>query len=233
MERGSVVVQSESIRCEAGVRGAAAAADKIRTKYRQGLLQFWVFERLTNALARFGVTVHSSVIYQEGEVLSKLPEPQLAGCEVGFATAEDLPEISEVEGYPMGVHELKRRVCSGAGCCLLRHRGRIVAFTWYEVGGRRRPRLGISFAPSEAYLFDAHTAPGYRGRNLLPFLRFRLYEELRRIGCTGLWSSTAVFNRPAHRFKEKLGARPREVRLYVRILGRIEKVFVVWHYSVQ
>src|SRR3546814_10817265 len=100
-------------------------------------------------------------------------------------------------------------------CYLLRCDGRVVAFTWCERDSPPRPRLGRAFGPTEAYLFDAYTAPTCRGRNLLPFLRQRLYRELRSLGCTGFFSSPAAINRPAHRSKQKPGQRPQIGRAHV------------------
>src|SRR3546814_13513060 len=80
---------------------------------------------------------------------------------------------------------------------------------------------------SSDLLFNAHTDPAFRGRNVLPFLRHQLYLELTRRGRTNLISSTDIFNGPAHRFKRKLGAVPVEARLYVKFGNRIEKVFIL------
>jgi GNAT superfamily N-acetyltransferase len=208
-----------------------AIHSKCREKHRRGLVALWVFERLAWALGRAGLTIHLSVVYREGIVPVEVPKANLPDISLELASEETLADIALVEGYTIPPEMLRERFAQGAGCCLLRNGGQIVALCWYERGGAIRPRLALALGASNAYLFDAFTAPSYRGRNLLPFLRYRLYTELRRLGCTGFFSSTVAFNRPAHRFKLKLGARPQEVRLYLRLFGRLERVFIIWRFA--
>lgn len=113
----------------------------------------------------------------------------------------------------------------------MRHRGQIVALTWCEAGGPPRPRLGLTFEPTDVYLFDAHAAPSFRGLNLVPYLRHRLYGELALRGYHNCLSSTVCFNGPAHRFKQKLGARPCKMMLYLSLFGRLGHVFAVWRFD--
>jgi hypothetical protein len=211
------------------MKGGAALA-RIQEKRRHGLLLMWCFERLTSALARLGVTVQVSVIYSETAGDAGPPRAGLSGCTTGFAAPADLAEVALVEAYPFGREDLVERAAGSAECFVLRHEGRIVAFTWCRFADPPH-RLGLTLGPQDAYLFDAHTAPSCRGLNLLPFLRHQLYGELIARGRTNLLSSTVAFNRPAHRFKEKLGARPRETRMYLRLFGRFDRTFTLYRFS--
>jgi hypothetical protein len=210
--------------------GIGSALARVRDKHRKGLFGLWAWERLTSALARLGLRLHLSVIYREGTRPDDPPDLLLTDCSIGFSTPDDIAEIAAVEAYPISVDEMRERFERGAECYLLRHRGKIVAFTWCEAGGAPRPRLGLKFGPEDVYLFDAHTAPSFRGLNLLPFLRYHLYRDLHHRGYRNLLSSTVCFNRPAHRFKQKLGALPEKMTLYLSLFSRLERVFVVWRF---
>ena len=213
------------------MKAIGVAIARFRDKQRKGLLGLWAFERATAALRRLGLGVHLSVAYQEGTEDGGPPAIRLTDCTISLAAPEDAQEIAAVESYPLPVGDLRERFGRGAGCYLLRHCGSIAAFTWFEVGGPPRPRLGLTFGPQDVYLFDAHTAPAYRGLNLLPFLRHRLYRDLEARGHSTFLSSTVCFNRPAHRFKQKLGAKPWRMTLYLSLFGRMQRVFVLRRYA--
>ena len=214
--------------------GAKATFLKIQTKHRNGLLLFWAFDRLISAMSRLGVFISVFVVYREGMVEVDCPELGLSNCTWGFATPEELADVASVEAYSISHKKLMKRAAGGAECFVLRHEGRIVAFTWWcQLDGTQLVRLGHTFGSQDAYLFNAHTAPSYRGRNLLPFLRYQLYSELNRRGRTNLLSATYAFDRPAHHFKRKLAARPLEVRLYLRLFGRIGRVFTLYRFQLR
>ena len=157
---------------------AGVALSKVREKHRNGLLRLWTFERIAGALARLGLTLHVSVIYREGESEGPVPLPRLEDVTTAFAKPEDLAEVAAVDSYPFSPEALEERMAQGAECLVLRHGERVVAITWCRFSNMP-PRLGLTMGPRDAYLFDAHTAPSYRGRNLLPYLRHELYGRLR------------------------------------------------------
>ena len=77
----------------------------------------------------------------------------------------------------------------------------------------------------EAYLCSAVTFRAYRGKNMAPFLRYELYKHLNQIGRTNFYSITEFFNTSAQKFKEKLGAKPIKLGLYVGLFNR-------WQWSI-
>ena len=105
-------------------------------------------------------------------------------------------------------------------------KGKIAAFTWcrfdvFDYG----PKGEFSLKKNEAYLFDMYTLRAFRGHDLAPFLRYRFYEELSKMGRDVLYSHSDYFNIPAVRFKSKLNAKIIMLCLYIRLFKRFR-----WHW---
>jgi len=215
----------------------ASGFKRIQEKNRNGSLAHWAFDRLSAALSRLGLVVQITLIYREGETEIEAgteiaqPKPRLAGITWGLANASDLLELTRIRPHGASDTEFVDRVKQGAECYYLRHDGRIVGFTWSEINGAARPRFGLRFGPTDAYLYDAYSLASHRGLNLLPFLRYQVYRDLRRRGCKTILSSTDIFNRAAHRFKQKLGAQPIAIRLYLNLFGHLERVFTIHRFG--
>lgn len=208
----------------------SSALRKIREKHRNGLLLHWAFERLTSGLSRLGVTVQVTVIYREGMVEVDEPQMRLSDCTWGIATPADLAEMIADQAFSNSREEFSERAQRGARCYLVRHNGGVVAYIWCEINGPPRPRFGLTFGPRDAYVFDAHAVSSHRGMNILPFLKYQVLQDLKRQGCTNVWTSTDAFNRTAQRYKRKLAACPSAIRLYIGLFGRFEKVFTLYRF---
>ena len=55
------------------------------------------------------------------------------------------------------------------------------------------------------------TFQSYRGKNLAPFLRYKMYEYLAQKGRTVFYSTTELFNPASMKFKRKLGAKRKKL----------------------
>lgn len=204
---------------------------KVREKHRHGLMAHWAFDRLTDVLARLGITVQVTEIYREGDTAVAEPQPLLTDLTWGLATIGELSELAHVRGDAGSHAEFLQRFQRGAQCYYLRHQGRAVGFSWCEINGASRPRFGLNFGPTDAYLYDAYSDTSYRGMNLVPYLRYQVLQDLKRRGCENVLSSTDLFNRAAHRFKRKLGAYPLSIRLYLGLWGRFGRAFTVYRFK--
>ncbi len=161
-----------------------------------------------DGLDKLGIHIFLIYLIREG-ITGSIPRQQqdgLKGYEVGFLEAKDIAEMAQIPYRPVSYEELLNRLqdehlCLGAKCD-----GRLVAFTWCNLIRCKSEGVSFPLNKDEAYLFDAYTAPELRGQGLAPALRYRLYEELARMGRTKLYSITERFNAPALRFKLKLGA---------------------------
>ncbi len=112
------------------------------------------------------------------------------------------------------------RLDQGDLCLAVEDGNQIVAFTWCNLTWCDFSGYRFRLADDEAYLYDAHTAAAYRGMGVAPFIRYRLYEELARVGRLRLYSFTERFNRAAIRFKQKLNSRIVDSGLYIQLFGR-------------
>jgi hypothetical protein len=69
---------------------------------------------------------------------------------------------------------------------------------------------------------DARTFSSYKGKNLAPYLRVELYKHLRKMGRTKFISFTFYLNTSAHRFKEKLNAKPQKLYVWFRLFMKYQ-----------
>ena len=141
-------------------------------------------------------------------------------------TEANIKELVELEPETIAEKHLER-FRQGKLCFGLWHGPRLVAKAWCDVDEINSPWGPARLGPGEAYFFWAYSDPAYRGRNLAPALRLACYAELRRRGYSRFFSYSEYFNRPARRFKQKLGAVEQDVRLHVDLFGRWSRTFTL------
>ena len=177
-----------------------------------------------DALSKLGIRIEPFDLFLEGLDRGERPARPgwLEGGSVNFLAREDMTELARMPGRDFSQDELEGRLRSGQLCLGVRHQEKIIAFTWCHLTECRieTHRL-FELSADEASLFDAYTLADYRGRNLAPWMRYRCYEEMAKLGRQCCFSVTIIFNTPAVRFKEKLGARVIGKGVYVELLGRM------------
>jgi len=142
---------------------------------------------------------------------------------MGSFDSGEMRLMASIPGRTFSEEELTKRLKEGKRCYGAKIEGRIAAFTWAdlrEFGTRTRRFL---LQEDEAYLFDAYTLPGHRGKGLAPVVRYYAYERLEDMGKKRLYSITDFFNVPSLRFKKKLGAKIIELRMLFLVFNR--KIF--------
>ncbi len=115
--------------------------------------------------------------------------------------------------------EVRRRLAAGQQCFTARHEGRLVHVCWVAT---HRAWIGylqreIALAPDEAYIYDAFTAPDWRGQNISPARSAHMQRALWAAGTRRLLTVIMPENRPAFRPPAKTGYRPIGVLGYVRL----------------
>ena len=197
---------------------------KIRLKFKFGL----VMEVVLDQLADWGLMINPYYVFQEGLFDEK---PKEFGLEFGeyettFLGPEDMKKIDRIDGRDITEATLLQRLEKGNICFAVKIADKIVGFTWCDVDVFNHPsKYKFKLKGKEAYLFDAYIFKAYRGLNLAPFIRYRFYQELGKMGLNGLYSVSNYFNTPATRFKNKLGARVVKLCLYIRLVKRFH-----WHW---
>ncbi len=162
---------------------------------------------LIDGLDRLGIKINLIYLMREGitQGIAQPSQDSLEGFEVGFLEAEDMAEMAQIPYRTVGCEKLLGRLEDGNLCLGAKREGRLVGFTWCNLTRCHSKAYPFLLNDDEAYLFDTYTAPDLRGQGLAPALRYRLYEELARMGRTKLYSISERFNAPALRFKLKLG----------------------------
>lgn len=175
---------------------------------------------LLKALRRIGIDLAPYVIYVEQGPMPRASVGQ--SFEQSLITAANIEHVLARYGSEVNAQKWRARVGGGEHGLLLEHGGALVGYTWASesrfLGIDNRPLFEL--AAHEAYLFDTFVAPGFRGRGIAGLLRELMCSRLEAFGRNTFLSFTLAHNAPARRFKEKLAARPLEMRVRARLFGR-------------
>lgn len=188
---------------------------------------------LVDGLALLGITLRPFYLHREGLSLagSRTFEESLTRLEVVFLGGEDMPALAALPGRSLPAPELVSRLARGQRCLAALCVGQVVAFTWCDLERCHFEGFPFPLKANQAYLFDAYCALDWRGKGLAPYLRYRAYGELERLGCKELFSITDAFNVSALHFKEKLGVRPVLLGLQMKLWGRVRRTRILKRYS--
>lgn len=123
----------------------------------------------------------------------------------------DAAEVAEDDAFHprSGPAEVRRRLEAGHLCFVARYQGQIVHSCW---AARQRARIDyldqeIDLAPGEAYIYQAFTAPNFRGQNISPARAVEMVRTFRRMGYRRLVAVILPENQPALRPPQKSGYR--------------------------
>lgn len=103
--------------------------------------------------------------------------------------------------------EAERRIREGQVCVAACHGSKVIAYcwlTWQPEWVAEIDRLVVP-GPDEAYLYEAFTEPGWRGRGLFPAMLFRLLDYARAQGRRRALIFVLTDNRASRRAIEKAG----------------------------
>ncbi|MGE0826707.1 MAG: hypothetical protein AB7G75_25885 [Candidatus Binatia bacterium] len=200
--------------------------------YRRGLSPFeFALRLLIDSIAKLGVRIELFHLVREGlAVAPALPERFFADkYEVAFLQPQDMSALAGIPGRRPTTEDLRQRLQDGKHCLAITRRGEIHAFTWCDLSTCRFEDFPLfSLQANEAYIFDAYTVETTRGQGLAPFMRYRLYEELAKLGRDRCYSITVLFNTPAARFKAKLGAQIVALHVFIELFTRWRWHRIVW-----
>ncbi len=84
---------------------------------------------------------------------------------------------------------------------------------------------------NEAYLYYMHTMEEYIGKNLAPYLRYKSYELLDKIGRSLKYSVTDYFNKSSLKFKKKLNSKHLKLYLHLKLFQKYNKHILLKRYS--
>jgi hypothetical protein len=192
-----------------------------------------VLQSIRNKLARIGLEFTPFYWVREG--LNPLEAPDIKGSisdfKVEFLKEQDMKYIGEnARGY--SEEEFLSWIKAGKKCLALRNKDNDIAvFMWINLNRCSFKPIDIPLNENEAYLTDMYTMETYRGRNLAPYLRFKSYEVLNKIGRNKLYSVSEFFNSSAIKYKLKLNAQNIKLVLYIRLFNKFKWSHTLKHYS--
>ena len=190
---------------------------RVRNRFRYGLATQEVLDRLS---ATLGLVIYPYFfVHEQIQPGMEFTNPDDGDdYQVRYLTEHDMQLLESRSAQRRSAGALVEKLRSGSRCLGFFVNGEPAAYTWY-----RLDRVPVAMwmtelfrlEDDEAYLFDAYVLPAYRGRRLAPLVRYRAYEELKKIGRHRLYSITLGFNASSRRFKQRLQGKETELRLLV------------------
>lgn len=190
-------------------------------RYRKALANGLLVQKLLQLLKGAGIVIEPYYFYQEqaDRALVVAGRERLGDFEFFEASAADVDGLAALNPRRDPREEILAEFAAGRRCFTLRRGKEIVAASWCDEREILFEPCRRALGPNEAYLYRMETHPGLRGHDLAPFLRLRCLEVLAAEGRDRILSYTDYFNRPATRFKEKIGAQILFVGLHVKLFG--------------
>jgi hypothetical protein len=200
---------------------------KIEYKFKHGL----VLQSIRNILTKVGINIAPYYWVQEG--LTETEEPQIDGnvsdYTLGFLETGDLMKIAaSIPGY--SADALLADLKAGHLCLGLKYNSEIASFMWINLKDCSYMPVKIILNSDEAYLTSMYTVESFRGKNLAPYLRYKSYEILKKMGRTKIYSVSEFFNSAAIRYKEKLKAKNLKLVFYLKLFNKLKWSFTLRTY---
>jgi hypothetical protein len=140
--------------------------------------------------------------------------------EIGILTHDDMYLIGNHEESNMTAEEFIGWLEAGRICLAFKYKGEIAAYSWCDLNCLQYKGRKIALKQNEACLFNARTYKAFRGKNLAPYVRNEFCKLLQQRGINRFLSITLWSNTASIRFKQKLGARPTQLFLYIGLLRK-------------
>ena len=159
-------------------------------------------------------------------------KPKIDPCDVDFLKPSEIRAISANPEVPETEDTLLKRLSADWLCIGIKHHDEIAAYMWCNLQVCLSEHISFYLKEDEACLLDARTFSSYRGKNLAPFLRVKLYRHLRQMGRTKFISITQYFNTPSLRFKKKLNAKPQKLYVSIYLFKKYKWVILLKNYKI-
>lgn len=146
--------------------------------------------------------------------------------EIVILTRDDMDYLgNHEENNDETTEELMQWLEAGRICLAFKYKGEIAAYSWCDLNYLKYKGRVVALKPNEAYLFNARTYKAFRGKNLAPYVRNELFKLLMQRGMNRFLSITLWSNTASMRFKQKMGAKPIELFLYVGLFRKFQLHF--------
>jgi hypothetical protein len=202
---------------------------RIQQKYKDRIILNTIYRRLKKKKFE----IHLYYLVQEGFRVEDAPkiEPKLKPLVSEFLEPSDINMIASKSERDYPEEKMLKMLSEDCKCLCIKHKGEIVAYTWYDLRRCDTRLLSFQLKEDEAYLYSARTFSAYRGKSLGPYLRYELYKHLHQMGRQRLYSITSFSNIPAIMFKRKLNAKPLKLYLYIKIFNKYQYNILIKKYK--
>lgn len=170
-------------------------------------------------------------VYRRLVLLERSLEQPLPEIPVPGSMRVTMLAASEIEAYmafrpDQDASEIRRRLDQDHRCFAVWHEQRIIHAAWAATGRARIEYLSrdLALAPDEVYVYEAFTAPGFRGRNASPIRALALGEHFRSRGYRRIVTAVRPENTVGFRPLEKVGT------LRVGVVGYVGVGRLRWHF---
>ena len=194
---------------------------------RNGLFLFG----LRNRLDRLGININP--YYWVQEEFTKCDKPLLRDDENNYTlkhlNIDDVKAIAKNHGpsFDKMIKGLENgQVCIGLEC-----KGEIACYTFVEYNSFDFNGKYYKLKPNEAYLLHMWTFHNFRGRNLAPYLRYKVYRVLEEKGVDVKYSIYQYFNKSSIKFKKKLNSKHHFLCLNIVLFNKIKWNFILKEYN--
>jgi len=181
-----------------------------------------IFRILHDGLVKIGVKISFFYLVEEGLHLSpaKFENKEFLDYSVEFLNEDNIDLICSIPERPCEKEIIINLMKNGCRCFVVKKDNDIIGYTWFNIYECNFEGYKFSLKENEAYLFDAYILIKYRGKNIAPFIRYKCYKELEKLGKTKLYSISEIVNKQSINFKKKLNARFVLLGLYVSLFKK-------------
>nr|WP_299385453.1 GNAT family N-acetyltransferase [Allomuricauda sp.] len=195
-------------------------------RIKHGLFLF----TLRSFLSKIGLDF--MLFYWELEGSQEMAEPEIRNTketyEVTPLAKSDLTALKNLSF--INYDKLLESFDRGAKVIGLKNKDEIAAFTCVEYSDFIFRKKRFELHDNEAYLLNMYTFQSHRGKNLAPFLRYQVYQMLKKEGVGRIYSVTDYLNKSSIKFKRKLGAKPLVLYFSVIFFKRLHWTFALKRY---
>jgi hypothetical protein len=193
---------------------------RIIQKHKDRIILNTVYRRLKKKKFE----IHLYYLVQEGLCVEGVPkiQPKLEPIISEFLEASDIRILASKAERDYSEEKMLKMLSEDCKCLVIKHKGEIVAYTWYNLQQCDTRLLSFQLKEDEAYIYSARTFSAYKGRSLAPYLRYELYKHLHKMGRKKFYSIISFSNIPAIMLKRKLDSKPLKLYLYIKIFNKYQ-----------
>jgi hypothetical protein len=155
----------------------------------------------------------------------ELNVPLTGDSEIVILTRDDMYLLGNHEEDNMKTEDLMRWLEAGRLCVAFKYKGEIAAYSWCDLNYLQYKGRKVALKRNEACLFNARTYRAFRGKNLAPYVRNELCKLLKQRGIDRFFSISLWSNTASMKFKQKLGAKPIGLFLYIGLFRKFHLHF--------